>query len=311
MKELVAMFSLTVYNSAAVDLSVREWSTVWSRSCDDLPGCALPVRKEDYGFFLNLIGSPLASQYIDSISRDDTMKIVRVIVFLLLLTNVLAIVSNINLNPTGNYAKISTKGGLYVSITILIFMIFGEFGYLPFSRFVGRKKRSAVSQMMALSHHGNRNLVLQVPSMCFLLLMSIIIVYHFCKMIRSIDHRDCLLRYLCELEALRLDAEKNGTGPDPGIEEDFFLLKVAKYIALFKFFLYNIVWDVNIFFLILLKTSDASRWVDAARSRFSCSTFWSSRFYGLWRARIVRQRLQFLSLQCYDDAKFSCRWKLQ
>ena len=50
-----------------------------------------------------------------------------------------------------------------------------------------------------------------------------------CKMIRSIDHRDCLLRYLCELEALRLDAEKNGTGPDPGIEEDFFLLKVAKY----------------------------------------------------------------------------------
>ena len=174
MKELVAMFSLTVYNSAAVDLSVREWSTVWSRSCDDLPGCALPVRKEDYGFFLNLIGSPLASQYIDSISRDDTMKIVRVIVFLLLLTNVLAIVSNINLNPTGNYAKISTKGGLYVSITILIFMIFGEFGYLPFSRFVGRKKRSAVSQMMALSHHGNRNLVLQVSFICSLLLMSII-----------------------------------------------------------------------------------------------------------------------------------------
>jgi hypothetical protein len=47
-------------------------------------------------------------------------------------------------------------------------------------------------------------------------------------MIRSIDHRDCLLRYLCELEALRLDAEKNGTGLDPAIEDDLFLLKVAK-----------------------------------------------------------------------------------
>ena len=69
------------------------------------------------------------------------MKILCVIVFLVLLTGVLATISNINLSPTGYYAKISTKGGLKVSITILIFMIFGEFGYLPFSRFVGRKKR--------------------------------------------------------------------------------------------------------------------------------------------------------------------------
>ena len=48
-------------------------------------------------------------------------------------------------------------------------------------------------------------------------------------MIRSIDHRDCLLRYLCELEALRLDAEKNSTLLDPAIEDDLFLIKVAKY----------------------------------------------------------------------------------
>lgn len=48
-------------------------------------------------------------------------------------------------------------------------------------------------------------------------------------MIRMIDHRDCLLRYLCELEASRDEAMKNHTALDPALEADLFLLKVAKY----------------------------------------------------------------------------------
>lgn len=90
------------------------------------------------------------------------MKILRAVFFLTLLSGVLAIVSNINLNPTGYYAKISTKGGLYVSITLLIFMLFGEFGYLPWLRFVGRKKRSAVSNIIGGGVPGDRNAILQV-----------------------------------------------------------------------------------------------------------------------------------------------------
>ena len=101
-------------------------------------------------------------QYIDSGYRDDTMKIFRAVIFLTLLAGVLGIVSNINLNPTGYYARISTKGGLYVSITLLIFVIFRELGYLPFLRFVGRRKRSAVSNLIGGGVPGDRNAVLQV-----------------------------------------------------------------------------------------------------------------------------------------------------
>ena len=59
-------------------------------------------------------------------------------------------------------------------------------------------------------------------------------------MIRSIDHHDCLLRYLCELESLRKKAEETGDILNPELAENLILLKVAKYdnnnkIILFRF----------------------------------------------------------------------------
>lgn len=94
------------------------------------------------------------------------MKLLRVIVFLVLLVGVLASVSNINLNPTGNYAKLSTKGGLYVSVAMLIYLLFAELGYLPF-RFKGRKRRSAMGQMMG-PMFGDRDVILKVNTVhCF------------------------------------------------------------------------------------------------------------------------------------------------
>lgn len=51
------------------------------------------------------------------------------------------------------------------------------------------------------------------------------------QMIRTIDHHECLLRYLCELEALRNESEKTGLSLDPAMEEHLILLKVAKYAS--------------------------------------------------------------------------------
>lgn len=90
------------------------------------------------------------------------MDLLRTAVFLTLLSGVLAIVSNINLNPTGIYPKISTKGGLYVSIVMLIYLLFGELGYLPWLRFVGKKKRSVNGSLLNSSLFGDRNTVLTV-----------------------------------------------------------------------------------------------------------------------------------------------------
>lgn len=89
------------------------------------------------------------------------MKLLRVIVFLVLLVGVLASVSNINLSPTGIYPEISTKGGLGVSIAVLIYMLFSELGYLPF-RFKGRKRRSAVGQLSNRIRLGDRDAILKV-----------------------------------------------------------------------------------------------------------------------------------------------------
>ncbi|XP_046655549.1 uncharacterized protein LOC124349087 [Daphnia pulicaria] len=135
------------------------------------------------------------------------MKLLRVVVFLVLLVGVLSSVSNINLSPTGNYPPISTKGGLGVSIAILIYMLFAELGYLPF-RFKGRKRRSAVSQLTNPLMLGDRDNIL--------------------KLILSMDRQSCLLRFLCELEGSRHEAEKNNLRLDPDLEEDLILLKVAK-----------------------------------------------------------------------------------
>jgi hypothetical protein len=93
------------------------------------------------------------------------MKLLRVVVFLVLLVGVLSSVSNINLSPTGNYPPISTKGGLGVSIAILIYMLFAELGYLPF-RFKGRKRRSAVSQLTNPLMLGDRDNILKVNTVC-------------------------------------------------------------------------------------------------------------------------------------------------
>ncbi|KZS13928.1 Uncharacterized protein APZ42_020573 [Daphnia magna] len=135
------------------------------------------------------------------------MKLLRVTVFLVLLVGVLASVSFINLSPTGIYPEISTKGGLGVSIAILIYMLFSELGYLPF-RFKGRKRRSAVGQLSNRIRLGDRDAIL--------------------KLILSMDRSNCLLRFLCELEGTRIEATKNNISLDPALEEDFILLRVAK-----------------------------------------------------------------------------------
>ncbi|EFX87473.1 hypothetical protein DAPPUDRAFT_306352 [Daphnia pulex] len=135
------------------------------------------------------------------------MKLLRVVVFLVLLVGVLSSVSNINLSPAGVYPQISTKGGLGVSIAILIYMLFSELGYLPF-KFTGRRRRSAVGQLTTPLMLGDRDNIL--------------------KLILSMDRQSCLLRFLCELEGSRKEAEKNNLRLDPDLEEDLILLKVAK-----------------------------------------------------------------------------------
>jgi hypothetical protein len=45
------------------------------------------------------------------------------------------------------------------------------------------------------------------------------------------DRRNCLLRFLCELEGSRQEAEKKNLPLDPDLEDDLILLKVAKYVV--------------------------------------------------------------------------------
>jgi len=47
-------------------------------------------------------------------------------------------------------------------------------------------------------------------------------------LVRKLDPQDCLLRYLCELEALKNESKENSVPLDPGLEENLILLKVAK-----------------------------------------------------------------------------------
>ena len=89
------------------------------------------------------------------------MRLLVVLAFLALVTGILASVSNINLNPTGEYAKLSPKGGLYVSVVLLIYVLFAEMGFLPY-RFRGRKRRSAMAQVMNPLIMGDKDVVLRV-----------------------------------------------------------------------------------------------------------------------------------------------------
>ena len=89
------------------------------------------------------------------------MKLLQVITLLTLLTSVLATVSNINLAPSGPYPPISTKNGIIVSTILLIYMLFGETGYLPFG-FKGRKKRFLDNQLDDPLLLKNKNAVLEV-----------------------------------------------------------------------------------------------------------------------------------------------------
>lgn len=89
------------------------------------------------------------------------MKLLRLVIFLVLLVGVLASVSNINLNPTGLYPELSTNGGLYVSISILIYMLFAELGYLPY-RFRGKKRSTMDNLLNPAMFMGNRDLILKV-----------------------------------------------------------------------------------------------------------------------------------------------------
>ena len=47
------------------------------------------------------------------------------------------------------------------------------------------------------------------------------------QLIRSLDHRDCLLRYLCELEASRIESINSNKPLDFNTETDLVLLKIA------------------------------------------------------------------------------------
>ena len=75
------------------------------------------------------------------------MKLFIVVTLLLVIGGALASISQLNLNPTGNFAKLTSKQGLWVSIIILKLMLLGELGFFPY-KFQGRKKRAAVSGIM-------------------------------------------------------------------------------------------------------------------------------------------------------------------
>lgn len=101
------------------------------------------------------------------------MKLLRLYAFLILIVGVLASVSFINLNPTGDYAKLSPKGGLYVSVVLLIYVLFGEMGFLPY-RFKGRKRRSANDQIMNPLIMGDKDVVLRV---CFVFMHKMLLPF--------------------------------------------------------------------------------------------------------------------------------------
>lgn len=71
------------------------------------------------------------------------MKLESIAVLLMVATSVSASLSSISLGSTGNFAKLSTKQGMLVSIVLLKFLLMGEFGVLPY-KFIGRKRRSNV-----------------------------------------------------------------------------------------------------------------------------------------------------------------------
>ena len=125
---------------------------------------AVNFRERNISFFF-LVGLVLVICQ-DLVLSLVIMKLLRVVVFLVLLVGVLCSVSNINLNPTGIYPKISTKGGLYVSIVMLIYVLFAELGYLPY-RYKGKRSVDTVgggaNRLLNNPYiFGDRNSVLQV-----------------------------------------------------------------------------------------------------------------------------------------------------
>jgi hypothetical protein len=68
------------------------------------------------------------------------MNLLKVALFLTFVSCALGSISQLNLNPTGNFAKLTSKQGLWVSIILLKILLMGQMGYFPY-RFKGRKKR--------------------------------------------------------------------------------------------------------------------------------------------------------------------------
>ena len=88
------------------------------------------------------------------------MNLLKVALFLAFFSCALGSISQLNLNPTGNFAKLTTKQGLWVSIIILKILILGELGFFPY-RFKGRKKRK-IGRPDSLVGLEDTNSVLQV-----------------------------------------------------------------------------------------------------------------------------------------------------
>ena len=155
------------------------------------------------------------------------MKLFSLLVLLLAVGGCLSSISNINLSPTGNFAKLSTKQGLWTSVVLLQFLILGQLGVIPY-KFKGRKKRDLDPQALVQES----NAMLKVMYLDFFYGGEFIICFlrywiSF-QLIRSLDHRDCLLRYLCELEAARIETKNTGVALDADVESDMILLNIAK-----------------------------------------------------------------------------------
>lgn len=91
------------------------------------------------------------------------MKLFQTVVVSLLLDLAFTSISNISVGPTGNFAKISPSQGMYVSVILLVYVLFAELGYLPF-KFVGKKKRSLITSVFSSSFFSDRDTALKVFS---------------------------------------------------------------------------------------------------------------------------------------------------
>lgn len=132
-------------------------------------------------------------------SVNTIMKLTSFFILSLLLIGAMAFVpSKFGLGSFGKRQDISTESGTFVLAVLFSIIVLSEFDYFPYT-FKGRKKRSLRS---------HRGALLQVIS--------------------TVDRQNCLLRYICALEAMRREAERDGTILDDYTQANMIFLNIAK-----------------------------------------------------------------------------------